>query len=211
LLRAAYAPVADEPIPDRILAAAGADRGSSAAGSVIELDRRRGSSPRFFVPVSLAAGIALAVGVALGVSLAPSFTDSESLVAGAGTLEPGSSLHDALQTLPSGATSDLGGGIRATARLTFQTTDGSYCRQIDLVGSKGTTATLACRAGGDWRVDIATFSAAPPQGNTDEVYRPASGIASALDAAIDEIIAGEPLGRDAENALIGRGWTSDPP
>ncbi len=154
---------------------------------------KRSSRRIFAVPASLAAGIALAFGLVLGIAFGPRVLapDAARWAADAGVVAPGTALFDALQTLPSGESRNLGAGFAATARLTFAAAEGRYCRHIDLIGPRGTTAALACGGGDGWRVETATF--APAAGGPAGAYRPASGPDAALEAAIDERIDGAPL------------------
>ena len=216
-VRAAYAPVADEPLPERLVELLSAaerddsDRGDPQRDNVVPLPKR--SSRRIFaVPASLAAGIALAVGLVLGIALGPRMLapDAARWAADAGVVTRGTALFDALQTLPSGESRDLGAGFAATARLTFAAAEGGYCRHIDLIGPRGMTAALACGGADGWRVETATFAPAAAGGPAG-AYRPASGPDAALEAAIDERIDGAPLDAAAERELIEHRWANAAP
>jgi anti-sigma factor RsiW len=214
VVRDAYAHVSDERVPQHLADLLRTSAHETRPDNVVPLARRErydGGVPTA-VPAALAASVALVVGIALGLVLGPRVIGPEAarLVADAGRVDGGSALYDALQTLPSAASREIAAGLTATARLSFATNDGAYCRQLELAGARGTTATLACRRGDVWQVEAATF-AAQAASATDGAYRPAAGNASALDAAIDELIAGEPLGTAAEAALIERGWAQAAP
>jgi hypothetical protein len=211
-VRDAYSGIADEPLPAGVLALlqAGDEHGEDRAANVIAFAPR--TQPRIFaIPASIAAGIALAVGLALGIALGPRMlTPEPSLsIAAAGAVEPGSALHDALEMVPSAQTRELAAQLSATLRLTFKTLDGDYCRHVDFAGAGGTTAALACRRDGSWRLEVASFiaqvSAAP-----DGLYRPAAGRSSAVEDAIDSSIEGVALEAGAESELIARRWMDAP-
>jgi hypothetical protein len=222
-LRDAYAPVAHEPLPQAVVDLIGAvtarsqdatlDAGSAAArgATVVDLGaRRRPREPGTFPwSAALAASVTLAIGAVLGFFIAPQGSSPESgLLASTGNVARGSSLHDALETLPSGDTREIAAGLAVTPALSFESRDGGYCRELAIAGSDGSAAALACRRDGGWRVEALGFDEAPapgagPQGGE---FRPAGRASSAIDAAIDERIAGDPLDAAAESALIGRGW-----
>jgi hypothetical protein len=201
-VRDAYRDVVDEPLPRDVLALLAADR--PARGGVVELGARGRPKPRMLLPLALAAGVALAVGVALGVLVAPRAPVSGALVAGAGPVDRASTLHAVLESQPSGSRRELDAGVTAEPRLTFATAAGDYCREIDVVSSRGTTTSLACRRGDGWQIEVAAFTAGAADGGG--VYRPAAGPQSAVEDAIDSSISGDPLDAEAERAAIARGW-----
>lgn len=239
-VRSAYASIAGEPLPDRVLAlidvhapAAAPSAGVAAMRTSARqaLSGPEGRRRRFHVPASVAAGIALAVGFLSAVALygprrpdvsdpagsagadpaASAGTDpAASVIAGlaasAGAVPPGTRLHDVLEHRASGVAADLPGGATATARLTFVDTAGEYCRQVDVAGAGGSAAVVACRRDGAWRIEVVTLGADGLAPSAD-VFRPASAPAAPLlDAAIDAMIDGEPLGRSEEQAAISGGW-----
>ncbi|MCR5876768.1 anti-sigma factor [Phenylobacterium sp. J426] len=84
--------------------------------------------------------------------------------------------------------------------LSFQANDGRYCRTFQSAPDR--RAGLACRDGGGWR--LRTVTAWAPA-NVD--YRTA-GVDTPPEvlAAVDALIAGEPLDAAAERAARARGW-----
>ena len=223
-VRDAYSGVVDEPLPERVLELlAPAER----SDDVVALRGRRrrtpfalpptardGGSPangaRNLRPMALAASIALAVGLGLGALAASKWiaSDPATALVAAGTVAPGTALHDLLETAPSAAPRALGGyGVAGAPLFTFAAVDGGYCRQIELTDSRTATTAVACRRDGDWRVELAAF--APRTPGPDGVYRPAARAPTAVDAAVDALIDGDPLSVEAESALLARGWSSD--
>jgi hypothetical protein len=202
-VQAAYRDVVDEPLPERVLDLLRAPRAGD--DRVVELrPRARRSSPAWF-PHALAAGIALAVGVGLGFGLSQRGGESgpAALLAAAGAVAPGSPLHDLLESAPSGVPRALDGGARAEARFTFRAEDGDWCRELAVTTDAASSAALACRRSGAWRVELLGIEAAG-----GELYRPA-GADSPFQEAVDGLMDGEPLEPDAERALLASAWASD--
>ncbi|MET0272757.1 MAG: hypothetical protein ABW360_07175, partial [Phenylobacterium sp.] len=89
--------------------------------------------------------------------------------------------------------------------LTFRTADGRYCRSFQ--SEMDHLAGLACREDGRWTaMTTTTFEPAKAPD-----YRTAgSDTPAAVLAAVDELIAGEPLDAAAERAARDRNWTTAP-
>ena len=209
-VRAAYAGVAAEPLPERVRALL--DESPGAADNVVEFAARR-EGRRFAPPIptarlstAIAASIALAAGVALGLKLAPRSPapGAAAALVAAGDVAPGDLLFAALESAPSGAARDLGARVSAEPRLTFRTRDGGYCRRVDLTRERDAAVVLACRRDGGWRVEAASFARVDSTAGGE--FRPATETPSAVEAAIDAAIEGEPLSADAERALLSGGW-----
>lgn len=211
-VRRAYTGVAEQPLPPRISGLLGkaavaraADSSGAHTGNVVRFPGR--SEWRTFVlPAAAAAGVALVVGLLIGIAVAPgpAAPDGAGLLAGTGAIEPGTPLHEVLETVPSAGTRELG-DASATPRLTFRTENGSYCRQVDLSGARGGAQTLACRRSGEWRLEVVAFTAPAEPG--EGLYRTATGAASPVAHTIESSIEGAPLAPEAEQALIAREWT----
>jgi anti-sigma-K factor RskA len=177
-LAAAYAPVLDEPVPMRLAAAA------SAAN-----DRGR---PAFGRPQWAAMAACLAVGVLAGRLAMP---ERGPLVSQDGVLvahgELAQALSDRLAAEP--------GAIRVG--LSFRNAGGAYCRTFQSAPDR--LAGLACRQDGRWVAQTTTAwtAAAGPD------YRTAgSETPPAVLAAVDEMIAGEPLDAEGERAARAKDW-----
>jgi len=177
---AAYATVLEEPIPPRLTAAA------SAAN-----DRAVRAHPARFAPWAAAAA-ALVVGVVAGRVVGPT---SATLVAQDGSLTAQGRLDRALDLQLAADPGPVKIG------LTFRTADGRVCRTFE--SGPDRLAGLACRAGGRWTARTVTAWSPEPQG----AYRQAaSETPPELLAAVDSLIAGEPLDAAAERAARDRGW-----
>lgn len=218
-LRDAYAPVADEPMPQGVLDAIGAlapeapeaRRNESRGGSVVDLGARRiGRKPAVFPwPLALAASVTLAIGVMLGLLIAPqNDTPLAGLLAGTGDVARGSELHNTLETGPSGTARAIGADLIATPVLSFASREGGYCREIEIAGADVSAAALACRSDGGWQVEALGIVASPTRngGQPGGEFRPAGRASSAIDAAIDDRILGDALDAAAEAALIESAW-----
>ena len=208
VVRDAYAPIAAEPLPQRVLDLFDAPRRvEKADASVLDLAaHRRARGLRFApLPTSLAAGVALAVGLALGYLVTSRTPASDAaLIASAGVIATGTPLHEVLETTTSATTREIGRGVSVTPMLTFRSVDGDYCRQVDVASERGGGEALACRRDGSWRFEAVSFSAGA---TANGQFRPASR-SSVIDAAIDERIDGDALGVSAEKAVIEQRWAN---
>jgi anti-sigma factor RsiW len=203
-VRDAYRDVVDEPLPERVLELLRAPQ--ARADKVVDLDARRArrALPAWF-PQAAAAGVALAIGLGLGFGFGQRWGEAPTagLLAASGTVAPGSPLHELLESAPSGETRTLDGAATAASRFTFRAQSGEWCREL-VVGSRAATnAAVACRREDGWRVELVGVAA-----DGGELYRPA-GAESPFQEAVDALIDGEPLERDAERALLASGWPSD--
>lgn len=198
-VHAAYAPVLDEPPPDRLLELLQ----PAPAPKVIELaDARASKAPR---PArwSWREWGAMAASVVLGILVgALALRPAETPLATAdGQLVARGVLAQAL-------TRDLAAEQRDDAPvrigLSFVAKDGTYCRTFALAQG-APLAGLACRADGEWRVVITAqggAEAAPASG-----YRTAgTGLPPAVLRAVDESIAGSALDAEAERRARESGW-----
>jgi hypothetical protein len=83
--------------------------------------------------------------------------------------------------------------------VSFAARDGGYCRSFVM----GTSAGLACREGGQWRIPVMAETGAEAQG----AYRQAgTELPPAVLDAIDARIAGKPLDAAGEEAARAQGW-----
>lgn len=208
-VRRAFASAGSDPMPEGVLRLL-RDHGerSRPPEKVVPL-----SVPRRFYrpPVALAAGVALFfLGFVLARVLLPQAgtTPEFALADAAGVVAASSPLYRVLETVPSSQTARLGDGVSATPRLTFRRTGGGYCRLLDLAGPRGAGSTVACRADDAWHLRLATFGEGGPV--PGDGYRLASSDRSpAVDRVIDDLIAGAPLGVEAEANLLKSGWSEN--
>jgi hypothetical protein len=86
--------------------------------------------------------------------------------------------------------------------VSFRSKGGSYCRSFQL-REQINLAGLACREGGQWRLDVLARGEPSPGGgmgnDAHSGYRPAgSALPSSIVQAVDQAIDGEPLDAAAE-------------
>lgn len=211
LVREAFAAPAGEPVPERFAKLLAADQGdqrpvidlaSFRAARAVKPGRGIGQGWR----TAAAAALALAIGGGGGF-----FAGRENILVEtylrleAGAIDKSNPLHRLLSQAPSGAPQMISGGDSFAPVLTFIAADGRPCREFELSADAATAVGLACRDNGGWRLEALLAAADRPVGAG---YAPASGFSqAALEAALDNLGAGAPLGPEEEQALIAAGWT----
>lgn len=213
---AAFAPVADEPVPPRLMAAAlpgkvadlGAVRAARAGGahhaappaSVVagHVARRRWSWLEWGgVAASLAVGVlvgSMVLGGGGGVAREGA-GDAAIAAAGAnGALVAQGPLAAALSQQSAGA----GGGV-VDIGVSFVDKDGALCRSFTMRQSAG----IACRGGDQWRLVMMTEAT---KGGPGDYRQAGSAMPPAVLEAIDARIAGTTLDAQGEQAAKQRGW-----
>jgi hypothetical protein len=213
-LRTAYAAALDEPVPERLLAAARKPAASMArVAPVIRLADQRaaktGAAARKFSirawPAfgSLAASILVGLGLGYAAWHGPDEllkTSSDGSVVAGGTLAKALSTELAADRLP---------GRVATIGLSFLAKSGAYCRTFSLSSGQA-GAGLACRDGERWRIHLLAPAANDASAGSD--YRTAgSNDSPQLRSLIESEIQGEPLTREGEEAARRAGWRAGPP
>lgn len=193
-LETAFAPVVEEPVPDRLLAALQNTQPSwrwrlaQAATAV----RNNLSSRQFVLTRALPVGIALACGLMIGFAIAPStvlqapFNAEEAVASGA--------LDRALNVQ---LASDQAPDAPIRIGLSFRARDGRYCRTFSSAHSAG----LACHQDGRWAI-----AALVPMAAERGAYRTAAGLPEAVRAAVVARIAGAPLDAAGEQAARDNRW-----
>ena len=205
-LRGAGASVLDEPVPERLIAAA---RGRTAvAGTVVDLSRAREAAtrkapglPRGWQPAAMAAS--LLVGLALGYL---GWHGSAALIQAnsSGGLVAGAALAEVLST----QLSDNRSPARvATTGLSFRAKTGDYCRTFALKGVDASSG-LACREARGWSIKVLAQS--PAEGSPTQFRTAGSELSPAIRAAIEGSIEGEPLDHAGEVAARQAGWAAAP-
>jgi hypothetical protein len=183
---AAFAGILDEPVPARLQPAA-------PAPTVVSLDAAREKRRRWSWPEWGALAATLVVGILAG-KMVPG--------GGAAAIAGNGSQVVAQGELASALDHQVGGGKADSAvkvGVSFAARDGHYCRGFVM----GSSAGLACREGGQWRIPVLAEAAPEAAGG----YRQAgSALPAAVLDAIDERIAGKPLDAAGEEAARARGW-----
>ena len=190
LAAAAVAPVLDEPVPARLIAAAQANDG-----------QKRFGASRFLVQGG-AAGMALAASFAAGFVLAPKPPVAD-IVAQADGIRAAGALAQALSGQASGEAAD---GVRIA--LTAPNQDGGYCRAFHSGRGGQSLEGVACvegdSKGGDWR--IVALHQAEAAGDSAGYRTAAGALSPALMIALDQRRSGDPLGAEEERAAIAAGF-----
>ena len=174
-----FAPVADEPVPDRLAALL--------ISNVVDLPapRTRPILTRWREVAALAA--CLVLGLMIGISMSRGPVSS-----GAGGLYASRSLAAALDDEVGGAD----GAVKVAA--SFRDKQGAYCR----VFSSSATDGIACRDASGWALRRTQQGSMTQRGD----YAQAGSLDPDLMAAAQDMMAGEPLDAKAEAAARGAGW-----
>lgn len=203
LLRAAFAPIIGAAVPDAMRDAV---MNGPPAATVTSLDAFRtrriaAAQPRWGWPQFGAMAASLAIGLIAGPALLGGGSPGSALVvaSGGGTgVSP--ELAGLLNTAMSGEAVALGELGTARVAISFRDNAQNLCRQVELTGTVATSDLLACRAGSAWQVQ-ALGQREPANGG----MRTASGDAApAVVAAVDAIIASDPLVGADERAALNR-------
>lgn len=194
----AFAVVIDQPVPDRLRAAAGAPGSPESAprGNVVSFPARTARpQPR---PWRAREWTAMAASLVLGIFVAGKLSP------------PGAEVETRLQALVARGDllSALDGQLASSQApdaavfigLTFRDQQGAYCRTF--VSRAMSTAGLACRRGSDWRIEQ---SHAVEVGGED-IRQAATSMPAPLLHAVEARMSGEALDAQGEAAAAGSGW-----
>lgn len=195
-LHNAFDPVLEEPVPERLLAAARGTSTSARSGRVVAL--RRIGRARWSWPQVSALAASLVLGVLVGLSLlrtsAPLVTRDGALLA-AGTLAHALSQQLA-STQPADAPVQIG--------VSFRSHSGDYCRTF-VLRDKSALAGLACNVHGAWRMEALAASESPHE--TAGYRAAASALPPGVASTLDALIASEPFDARVETAARERNWS----
>ncbi|HEX6660291.1 MAG TPA: hypothetical protein VF067_00250 [Sphingomicrobium sp.] len=186
-LRAAFNPIVEHPIPERILPRA--EKPRAPIGLVVAQHQR---ARLFTQPAQwLAMAASLAIGLFFGGWLRP---ESSPVRQDSGALYAAASLEQSLDRQL--ASEPATGAVRVG--VTFRDKDGTICRSFN----DQRVAGLACREGGRWQLQGLFNSEAPQAAG----YRMAAGMDPRLADLIGSRMEGEPLGATQERSARDRGW-----
>jgi anti-sigma factor RsiW len=210
-LRSGFDKVLDEPIPDRLIAAARATRGEAASGSESAArSESAASQDRVVVPLrprrTRNLGLphwarpqwgAIAASFVLGALVWHFGTDwysSGPITQRNGQLLAAGTLAKALSNQ---LASEQPAQTPVQIGVSFRSKAGKYCRTFQLRENTN-LAGLACREQDQWRLDALAQSAALPAESQPQ-FRPAgSALPPSIAQAVDQAIDGEPLDAAAE-------------
>lgn len=185
-LRAAFDPIAAEPVPDAV---ASAGQSAEVIDFAAARDRRFWRTSWGLQAAAMAAS--LAIGLVVGGNL---LATGGPVVADHGQLVASKALSQALDVRLASAPADEGARIG----LTFRDHSGHYCRSF----TDGSASGLACRRDGQWRIR-GMFQASEGQSGD---YRMAAGPDTQLMALVDAAMAGAPLDAAGERTAVKAGW-----
>lgn len=201
----AFATVLQQPVPERLRAAAGGGAVSTSPaaapsrGSVVQFPSRGTPAPR--APwrarewVAMAASLVLGIVVTWQVMQRPENPDF--ITASNGALVARGALAKALDEQLA-SQQDRGGAV--VIGLSFEARGNSYCRTFTLRGSA--TAGLACRSGSEWQIPVTTAVEIP----SGEMQQVATPIPPAVMQAIETRISGDTLDVQGEEQARAKGW-----
>lgn len=206
LVRAAFAPILDAPVPDAIIAAVDSGPKSADILSFAAAKAKKSNAPlrssTWAWPQFGAMAASLAIGLIAGPALLGGGGSGDAsgalIVASAnGATVPGA-LGAVLDTAASGDSVELASLGTAKVDISFRNLDQNLCRQVNVTGGGSSSDILACREGSTWRVEAYGQRA----GDVTEVRTAAGEASPAVIAAVDSMIDGDPLvGSDEEAAL----------
>jgi hypothetical protein len=207
LVREAFAPVLEAPVPGRLTAAL-----TPATAEVVDLAAARAAKTQALPTPANDTGRsnwrwpqfgAMAASLALGVMIGGPLLKGGGADApqGDGLVLASADLDAMLSTAPSGQRTDLAALGEGEVVLTFRTADGQLCRQFSLENGGGTSDALACaKGGGGWQVEAFGRRAAP----VGEMKLAGGDAAPAVVAAVDAMIDSDPLTGADELAELGK-------
>jgi hypothetical protein len=196
---AAFAPVLEEPVPDRLAGLLQPSSAPPTAAPVMNLGERRAARERSARRPSWAqwGGLAASVlmGVLLGLQFKPNGADPATELRD-GQLLAGGAVE---QALASQLASQPVVGAPVAVQLSFVDKGGSYCRTFSTAAMAG----LACKQGERWAVQSLAATESTP---ASAVRQAASALPPAVLSAVDQRIAGDALDSAHERQARDRGW-----
>lgn len=200
--------VLDEPVPQRLIDAAGGGQstavnepapddtssaGNASASRVVEFPKKPMLSRWFW---ATAASVTLLVAASAFI-MSPGGSPTDALA---------TALNQALELTPSGQVyRQTEEGIQVLPVATFRTTEAGVCRQFAAQAQGQQTVGLACRmSDGQWQ--IRTRRVLTGDDEAGQTYAPASGGSGAVAEKLRELNGGQPLDAEEEQALISDQW-----
>lgn len=198
----AYASVLDEPVPARLLAAAGGSSGAAATDTrnVVPLQSARSARAAPLRSWRWPQWTALAASLVLGALISPWLRPDAGpamLDTSGGTLLAGGELARTLDT----RLASEGAPGPVSVGLSFRAGDGRYCRTFTLAPPHS-LAGLACREANGWRVSA--LGEATSAGG--QLRLASTALPPAVLAEVDARLDGEPLDADGERVARDAGW-----
>ncbi|MAK61238.1 MAG: hypothetical protein CMK09_09695 [Ponticaulis sp.] len=190
VLSETFGDIADEPVPEHILALVRDAAEPAASAQVITLAPWKARLAEMARPASLAAS--LLVGMLVGAQLFNASVENTGL--SAGPVESGSFLFAALEQTPSGETEN---GLSPSLSFASQT---GVCREV----RSSSQRALACRENATWSVLVVTQEA--PQTDMSGYQTASSQTSLVFDILADQLMVSPPMSAEAEAARIANNW-----
>ena len=204
-LRDTYSAIDQTPLPDAVqkmlkqMSQSSADNVVPKVGKVEQLEVAANDSvapARWWELPRRVQGIAAAAAVfAIGFG----FAVGGGQFGGSGSVDGAIAYQQALSSALSGQPLALTGGQNLTVKLTFAHNDGRVCRYY----TTNDYDSVACMSGGLWQLEARQ----PAMSVNNGEYQAASGLGG-LEAVLDNMIAGDILTIEQEQALQRKGWLS---
>lgn len=197
-LHGAFAPVLDEPVPERLLQAV-KHHAKPSLGARLNAALRGAFAVRPLLTGSATAGAALAAGLVIGIfAFGPQVGDFTS---GPHGLMANAALA---QTLDRQLASNQDPGAARKVGLTFRNGKGEFCRTFAAPGSSG----IACRGASGWA--IAALAATPDHPATGAYQMAGADMPDSIRDAATAMMAGPVLNAEAEKQARDAGWSTKP-
>ena len=206
IVKNTYQEIDSEPLPKSVIdLLAGEDETHS---NVVNLSRSFWSSR----PLQIAAAAVLTLGVFIGSPfLKQTRPDLFAEAIAIGPIGTPSALESILSNSASAVTHHLNNDqadgkalVEITPVLSFQSTDGGWCREYTVATDIKAARALACRAENQWQIVLSSLEQSVTKAGD---YATASTVTSAaFDEFIDNKIVGVPLSADLEHQLIENNW-----
>jgi negative regulator of sigma E activity len=122
-----------------------------------------------------------------------------------GGIEGEPAFQTAMDRTNSGVVVALGESEKLTPILSFVAGDGRFCREFAVEGGAGSNQGIACKSGGQWKVE-ALLNGGGALPSNGEIQTAGGKDGASLDAVYSRLGAGDPLGAEKEKTLISNGW-----
>lgn len=191
-----FAPVLQEAVPERLMAATRDISATPRASNVVppkHTPRARWSWPQWG---------AIAASLFVGILIAPLLWRQPT---GAVDIRNGRILATGTlaQALSQQLASNQAADVPVQVGVSFVSRSGNYCRTF-ILRDRSALAGLACHEQDRW---LLTALANSPSSNTSGEYRPAaSSLPPSIAQTVNDLIAGEPLDASAEASARAKGW-----
>jgi anti-sigma factor RsiW len=200
-IRAAYADILAAPVPDHL---ANIVRGAPERGDVVDFaafKERKERRSSWGWPQGAAIAASLMIGLVAGGQLLPGNNGAGTalVVASADGARLAPAATAFLSQAKSGVRTDLAALGTAEVTISFRSGDGALCRQFAVEQRDATIDAVACRAGSAWRVEALGARADAGGG---EMQTASGDAAPGVNAAVDALIAGDPLDAEAETKAL---------